>query len=109
MGQQKLTCTTKTMNKSILLALFSLTCILPAPRAQRPILSPLPQKVEWGEKAFRGDQTQYIRTTKGVVTDKGLAKYKRLVPKQAEGYYLKVTPDEIVAVGRDEAGLFYAE
>lgn len=109
MGQQKLTCTTKTMNKSILLALFSLTCILTAPRAQRPILSPLPQKVEWGGKAFRGDQIQYIRTTKGVVTDKGLAKYKRLVPKQAEGYYLKVTPGEIVAVGRDEAGLFYAE
>lgn len=80
-------------------------------KAQVTTISPLPQKITWGEKAFDKEQlgTATVKITQGKVGDKSVSKYKKLVPTQAEGYYLKVTPGEIVLVGRDEAGLFYGQ
>ena len=43
----------------------------------------------------------------GEAGDKSVAKYKKLIPQRAEGYYLKVTPDEVVVAGRDGSGTFY--
>ncbi len=43
----------------------------------------------------------------GEVGDKAVSKYKKLVPQRAEGYYLKITPTEIVVAGRDNSGTFY--
>ncbi len=43
----------------------------------------------------------------GEVGDKAVKKYKKLVPERAEGYYLKVSAEEIVVVGRDNSGTFY--
>lgn len=39
--------------------------------------------------------------------DKAVKKYKKQIPDRAEGYYLQITPDQIVIAGKDEAGTFY--
>ncbi|MGM9675180.1 MAG: beta-N-acetylglucosaminidase domain-containing protein, partial [Bacteroidaceae bacterium] len=102
--------------------------------AQTVTVSPLPQQIEWGEKAFDrltpirlvgtdrmdADVLEALKASRlvireeagvklcvGQVGDKAVAKYKKLVPTQAEGYYLKVTPQEIVVAGRDASGTFY--
>lgn len=49
-----------------------------------------------------------FRLTLGVAGDKTLGhKYERLIPTQAEGYYLAVGPKGAVVAGRDERGLYY--
>ena len=111
--------------------------------AQTVTISPLPQKVTWGECAFANDAQFYIvgantadvdavnvlteklnivgvsdkvnakkfPQTKpviiGDVQDKAVAKYKKLVPEAAEGYYLNVSADQVVIAGRDNSGTFY--
>ncbi len=111
--------------------------------AQTVTISPLPQKVTWGECAFANDAQFYIvgantadvdavnvLTEKlnivgvsdkvnakkfpqakpviiGDVQDKAVAKYKKLVPEAAEGYYLNVSADQVVIAGRDNSGTFY--
>lgn len=111
--------------------------------AQTVTISPLPQKVTWGECAFANDAQFYIvgantadvdavnvLTEKlnivgvsdkvnakkfpqakpviiGDVQDKAVAKYKKLVPEAAEGYYLNVSGDQVVIAGRDNSGTFY--
>lgn len=39
--------------------------------------------------------------------DKAVKKYKKQIPDRAEGYYLQITPDQIVIAGKDEAGTYY--
>ena len=43
----------------------------------------------------------------GTAGDKAVKAYLKKIPQQAEGYYLKITPTEVVVAGRDESGLFY--
>ena len=43
----------------------------------------------------------------GEAQDKSVAKYKKLVPEAAEGYYLNVSADQVVIAGRDNNGTFY--
>lgn len=50
---------------------------------------------------------QKYTVTLGVKGDKEVKKYKKFIPKQAEGYYLKVSQDGVVVAGSDERGLFY--
>ena len=52
-----------------------------------------------------GEQIKVV----GTYGDKAVRAYRKKIPQQAEGYYLKVTPKEIVVAGRDESGLFYGE
>ena len=40
--------------------------------------------------------------------DKAVNKYKKFIPAQAEGYFLRISPKEIVLAGYDERGTFYA-
>ena len=40
--------------------------------------------------------------------DKAVSKYKKFIPAQAEGYFLRISPKEIVFAGYDERGTFYA-
>jgi len=40
--------------------------------------------------------------------DKAVSKYKKLIPAQAEGYFLRISPKEIVLAGYDERGTYYA-
>ena len=49
------------------------------------------------------------RTIVGKAGDKAVKAYRKKIPQQAEGYYIKVTSTEIVVAGRDESGLFYGE
>lgn len=93
--------------KQIFLSIATVVSL--AATAQTVTVSPLPQQITWGDKAFNKSQATSIKTTKGKVGDKVVAKYKKLAPKHSEGYYLKVTPREIILVGSDEAGLFYGE
>lgn len=78
--------------------------------AQRVEISPVPQKMEWGGKAFdvssiaKGD----IRFAEGVRGDSVVNSVVHLIPERKEGYYLKITPDSVIVAGNDEAGLFYA-
>lgn len=50
---------------------------------------------------------QKYTVTLGVKGDKEVKKYKKFIPKQAEGYYLKVSQEGVVVAGSDERGLFY--
>ena len=43
----------------------------------------------------------------GTAGDKSVKAYLKKIPQQVEGYYIKVTPTEIVVAGRDESGTFY--
>lgn len=90
--------------KKLAAAVFAIAASLNI-MAQTVTVSPLPQKITWGEKAF--DKGTQVKMTTGVVKDKKVKAYKKLVPTQAESYYLKVTPSEVIVAGRDSAGLFY--
>lgn len=43
----------------------------------------------------------------GKYGDKAVNKFKKLIPTQAEGYYLNITPKQIVVAGRDNRGMYY--
>ncbi len=50
---------------------------------------------------------QKYKVTLGVKGDKEVKKYKKYIPEQAEGYYLKISQDGVIIAGSDERGLFY--
>ena len=49
-----------------------------------------------------------IRIYIGERGDKAIRKYNKFIPKQDEGYFLRINPKEIVLAGNDEQGTFYA-
>ena len=49
-----------------------------------------------------------IRIYIGERGDKAMRKYNKFIPKQAEGYFLRINPKENVLAGNDEQGTFYA-
>ncbi len=72
-------------------------------------ISPLPQEMKQGNIAFTMPKPKTVKVRKGIVGKWSVRKYSDRVPKQKEGYYLKISKHEIVLAGRDAAGLFYAE
>lgn len=62
-----------------------------------------PEVAATGEKATAGKFTVTIGTAK----DATVKKVKKLIPAQAEGYYLDVTREGITIAGRDDRGLYY--
>ena len=102
-------------------------------QAQQVTVSPLPQEITWGEKAFdagfsytlSGEQdadADALRVLKAKVPqgsgsavnivigergDAAVASYAGKIPEKKEGYYLKVTPNEVVIAGNDGSGTFY--
>lgn len=64
---------------------------------------PIPQQVTWGDKVAPAKP----RIVKGKKGDKAVAKYAKMIPDHAEGYYLKITPKEVIIAGADEAGTYY--
>lgn len=112
-------------------ATLLLSGLMPA-HAQVAPLSPVPQQVQWGGKAFdntttftlQGEATadadavaslkKHVKTATGGKTliigevgDEAVRDYTAQVPKHEEGYYLSVTDDKVVIVGRDGIGTFY--
>ena len=49
-----------------------------------------------------------IRIYIGERGDKAIRKYNKFIPKQDEGYFLRISPKEIILAGNDEQGTFYA-
>ena len=118
------------MKKRILTLCLSLVGLLA--QAQTVTVSPLPQQISWGAKAFN-NTTSYkltgddaadadavalvneklsvgaagVELVLGEVGDAAVAAYESLVPAQAEGYYLKVEPAKVVIAGRDGSGTYY--
>ena len=100
--------------------------------AQTVNVSPKPQDIVWGDKAF--DQPASIVITgadeadadavallqdnftvgkKGVKViigergDKAVKKYTAQIPNKVEGYYISVANNQVVIAGNDEAGTYY--
>ena len=49
-----------------------------------------------------------LRVIIGERGDKAVSKYKKFIPAQEEGYFIRISPKEIVLAGNDERGTFYA-
>ena len=121
------------MNKkfaSLVLALFSGATLCSV--AQTVDLSPVPQSVEWGSRAF-SNQTAFrikggfnadydavellkrkVNTKNGEVKiiigergDKSVKAYADRIPDRAEGYYLSISPRQVIIAGNDGRGTFY--
>ena len=120
------------MKRRLILSIALLTTL--SLSAQQPGISPLPQQAEWGSEALPSSVSYVlagdaqadkdavallkehlnvrqgkgaIRLTLGEAGDKAVAKYRKLIPEKPEGYYLKVTPAEVIIAGRDESGTYY--
>lgn len=119
--------------KFLSLLALSWTCLTTGIRAQQVVVSPVPQEIAWGEKAFdqgfsytlTGEQdadADAIRVLKEklnsgsgtavniVIGEKGdaaVADYEAKIPTQKEGYYLKVEPNKVIIAGTDTVGTFY--
>lgn len=117
------------MRKQLLTLCLSLAAL--GVQAQTVTVSPLPQQISWGAKAFN-NTTSYklaaadadadavalvneklgvgasgVELVMGEVGDAAVAAYESLVPANAEGYYLKVEPGKVVIAGRDGSGTYY--
>lgn len=118
------------MKKNLALALLAGVTLTAG--AQQVTISPLPQSVSWGEKAF-GHQSAFtvvgaetadtdalaaltakygatggsIELIIGERGDAAVAEFETSIPSKAEGYYLQVTPERVVIAGNDGNGTFY--
>lgn len=116
-----------------LLTFFFLVSCFGILKAQTITVSPLPQSITWGEKAFESNKASYFITgeteadqeairilksslniSKGnieiVIGEKGdasIKEYENLIPDKAEGYYLQINPRKVIIAGHDKAGTFY--
>lgn len=99
--------------------------------AQQVDVSPTPQTIKWGEKAFDRPSvfnivgapsadadavkalTDVFPKGKGIKLkigergSKSVASVTSKIPDKAQGYYLKVSPDEVIIAGNDATGTFY--
>lgn len=100
--------------------------------SQTVTLSPSPQSIEWGAKAFnrpesvttRGASTadgdavatllrsfpeakRGVKVTIGERGDKAVKSVESRIPNHPEGYYLKVDKDGVIIAGADETGTYY--
>ena len=91
------------MRKALMAMLLVVSAAL---SAQKPVLSPLPQKIVWGEEITDASALPRVIGTRG---DEAVAAYESLIPQTKDGYYLKIAPDGIVIAGNDERGTFYGE
>lgn len=101
-------------------------------RAQIVDISPVPRQIEWGNKAFDRPSSfkmvglstadpdavaaltsvfpegKGVKLTIGERGDKAVEKVKSRIPDKPEGYYLQVTPKEVIIAGNDANGTYYA-
>ena len=120
------------MKKNRILVSWMAALSFVAATAQTVNVSPKPQSIVWGDKAF--DQPTNIVITgadeadadaiallqsnftvgkKGVKViigergDKAVKKYTAQIPNKVEGYYICVAKNQVVIAGNDEAGTYY--
>lgn len=108
-------------------------CSTSSMQAQQVTVSPLPQEITWGDKAFdkgfsytlTGESdadADAVRVLKsklpsgsgtnvniiiGERGDAAVKAYETNIPNKKEGYYLKVEGDKVIIAGNDESGTFY--
>ena len=100
--------------------------------SQQVEVSPVPQQVQWGAKAFNTSDARYyvsgdpdsdalrelaskvgiqeggnVPIIVGSRGDAAVAAYESLIPEKAEGYYLKIEPGKVIIAGNDAQGTFY--
>ena len=120
------------MKKNRILVSWMAALSFMAATAQTVSVSPLPQHLVWGEKAFdqpesivikgadKADadavallQSNFTVGKKGVKViigergDKAVEKYAAQIPNKVEGYYISVAKTQVVIAGNDEAGTYY--
>ena len=103
-----------------------------AAAAQTVSVSPLPQRLVWGTKAFDQPESivikgadeadadavallrsSFVEGKKGVKVvlgergDKAVKAYEQQIPNKVEGYYISVSKKQVVIAGNDEAGTYY--
>ena len=95
-------------------------------------LSPAPQQIAWGEKAFKTPKSVVIvgadeadadavallrnifsegengvKVIIGEVGDEAVSAYANQIPDKVEGYYICADDNQVVIAGADEAGTYY--
>ena len=120
------------MKKNRILVSWMAALSFMAATAQTVSVSPLPQHLVWGEKAFdqpesivikgadKADadavallQSNFTVGKKGVKViigergDKAVKKYAAQIPNKVEGYYISIGKNQVVIAGNDEAGTYY--
>lgn len=117
--------------KRALAAVAAALMLVPAMMSQPVEISPRPQKAEWGTATFArpagfkvkgaaeadGAAVALLRSrfadgrgprlVIGERGDRAVAAVEHLIPDHPQGYYLKVTPDEVTVAGADGDGTFY--
>ncbi|MBQ2969275.1 MAG: beta-N-acetylglucosaminidase domain-containing protein [Bacteroidaceae bacterium] len=103
-----------------------------AATAQTVNVSPIPQRIVWGDKAFDQPKSIVIKGAedadadavallrehfteagKGVKViigergDKAVKAYDKQIPDKVEGYYINIGKKQVVIAGADEAGTYY--
>lgn len=102
-----------------------------AATAQQTAISPTPQSITWGPKAFdrpqaislRGADTadadavaallgafakgNGVKVTIGERGDKAVRSVAAMIPDKPQGYYLRVKPGEVIIAGNDPTGTYY--
>ena len=107
-------------------------CMTAALTAQTVNVSPIPQRIVWGDKAFDQPKNIVIKGAedadadavallrkhfteagKGVKViigergDKAVKAYDKQIPDKVEGYYINIGKKQVVIAGADEAGTYY--
>ena len=120
------------MKKNRILVSWMAALSFVAATAQTVNVSPMPQSIVWGEKAFDqpesivikgadkadADAVALLRSNfaegkKGLKVvigergDKAVEKYAAQIPNKVEGYYISVGKNQVVIAGNDEAGTYY--
>ena len=119
------------MKKRNFLSMAMTLCLTAAVTAQTVNVSPVPQRLVWGDKAFDqpksivikgadeadADAVALLRTHfaegKGIKViigergDKAVKAYAKQIPDKVEGYYINIGEKQVVIAGNDEAGTYY--
>ena len=120
------------MKKNRILVSWMAALSFVAATAQSVSVSPLPQRIVWGDKAFDqpenivikgadeadADAVALLRNSfaegkKGIKViigergDKAVKAYEAQIPNKVEGYYISVSKKQVVIAGNDEAGTYY--
>ncbi|MEG1722168.1 MAG: beta-N-acetylglucosaminidase [Bacteroidales bacterium] len=61
-----------------------------------------------GENGGTANSPKQTEVVIGIRGEKAVRKYSKLLPGKAEGYYIRITPGQIIVMGEDTRGLFYA-
>ena len=118
-------------NRTIL-SMTAALCMTVAATAQTVNVSPLPQRLVWGDKAFDkpeaivlqgaeeadadavallrsnfGESAKGVKVIIGERGDKAVKKYSSAIPNKVEGYYISINNKQVVIAGNDEAGTYY--